>query len=268
MITEFAPLTALAIAAAATTTLRVSTYVLANDFRHPAILTKELATLDVLTDGRLDIGIGAGWLGADFALPGLPFDRPGIRIARLAESLQVIKGLFAADPVEFAGEYYQVHGLVGQPRPVQQPHPPIHMGGGGRKMLELAAREADIVGLIPRLGPEGPMSVEDFSPAATRQRVEWVREAAGARWDQIELSVFINQTVVTDQREQVAAQIGGAMGATVEQILETPYMLIGTVEQISEKICKCREEFGFTYFIIVDDGVQPFAPVIARLAGT
>src|SRR5689334_17226096 len=133
LLTEFAPLTALTAAAAATQTLRIGTYVLANDFRHPAVLAKELATLDVLSDGRLDIGIGAGWMGADFAQAGLPFDPPGVRIARLAEAIPIMKGLFAGEPVTTAGRYYQMDGLVGQPRPVQQPHPPFHIGGGGRR---------------------------------------------------------------------------------------------------------------------------------------
>lgn len=268
MVTDFAPIAALTAAAAATQTLRVGTYVIANDFRHPTVLAKEMATLDVLSDGRLDLGIGAGWMGADFGLAGIPFDPPGIRIARLAEAIPIIKGLFAGEAVTFEGHYYKVNGLVGQPKPVQQPHPPFHMGGGGRKMLELAAREADIVGLIPRLGPEGPMSLEDFSPAATHQRLEWIRAAAGDRFDQLELSFFSSQTIVTDHRDAVAEQAAQAMGATVEQILETPYILIGNEDQLVEKILHCREEYGVTYYVIVDDGVQPFAPVVARLAGT
>ncbi|HYP19461.1 MAG TPA: TIGR03621 family F420-dependent LLM class oxidoreductase [Chloroflexia bacterium] len=268
LITEFGPVAALTAAAAVTSTLRLSTYVLANDFRHPPVLAKELATLDVLSDGRLDVGIGAGWMEAEFAMAGLPFDPPGVRIARLAEAIQILKRLFTGEPVTYEGQYYKVNGLVGLPRPVQQPHPPLHMGGGGRKMLELAAREADIVGLIPRLGPAGPMSLEDYSPAATRQRLEWVRAAAGERWDKIELSFFISQTVVTDDREQVAEQMAQGMGATVEQVLETPYILIGNVDQLAEKIMACREEYGVSYFVIVDEAVQPFAPVVARLAGT
>jgi len=193
---QLSPIPALVAAADATSTLRVGSLVFDNDFRHPALLAKEAATLDVLSGGRLELGIGAGWMKPEYDQAGIPFDRASERIGRMEEGVQIIKGLFADGPVDFAGHYYTITGLEGFPKPVQRPHPPLHIGGGGQRLLSLAAREADIVGFLPRARRDGMgQDVTDATPEALEQKIAWVREAAGARFDELELGVLVAQVI-------------------------------------------------------------------------
>jgi probable F420-dependent oxidoreductase len=208
---QLAPLAALMAAAEATRTLRIGSYVFANDFRHPAVLAKEAATLDVLSEGRFELGIGTGYLGPDYATTGIPLDPPGVRVSRLAEAVQIIKGLFADEPVTVTGTHYCVAGLDGYPKPHQRPHPPLLIAGGGKSLLSLAAREADIVGLL--MGSrDGGLDFSSGSTAATAQRVEWVRQAAGDRFADLEFNTLVFGVVLTDHRQQAAEGAGSTAG--------------------------------------------------------
>jgi probable F420-dependent oxidoreductase len=266
---QLAPVPALMAAADATTTLRVGGLVLDNDFKHPVVLSKELATLDVLSDGRLEIGIGAGWMRADYDGTGIPYDPPGVRIDRMVEAVRIIKGLLAAGSAELQGDHYQVTGLDGFPKPVQQPHPPILIGGGGRRMLGVAAREADIVGINGTLtaGAIGPEVLGSMRAAAVDQRIPWIRDAAGDRFDAIELNVRAFFVSVTNDREGVASNLAAALGFDVEEILSTPFALIGSPQQLADDLCERRDRWGFSYVIVGAEDTDAFAPVVAELAG-
>ena len=267
---QFAPTVGLMAAAAATSTLRIGALTYANDYRHPVVLAKEAATLDLLSGGRLELGVGAGWMTTDYEQAGIPLDPAGVRIDRLAEAIAVLKGLFADGPVTLAGEHYAVAGLEGTPKPVQRPHPPILVGGGGRKILQLAAREADIIGLNFNLhGGRIDASVgPDGTAEHTAEKLEWIRAAAGDRFDEIELQVRIHLAVITDDRAALAEQLAPAFGLTPEAALSSPHSLAGTVEQIIDDLVEQRERFGISYLGISADSMDDLAPVVARLAGT
>src|SRR5215472_3080324 len=209
---QLSPIPALVAAADATSVLRVGSLVFDNDFRHPVMLAKEAATLDVL-----------------------PFERASVRIARMEEAIRIVKGLFAHGPVDFAGRYYTITGLEGFPKPVQRPHPPLHIGGGGQRLLSVAAREADIVGFLPRARPDGQgQDITDATAQALEQKISWVREAAGARFADLELGVLVAQVFTTQDREQMAQLLASTLARGVEVsthvILQAPYLLIGTIE--------------------------------------
>jgi probable F420-dependent oxidoreductase len=267
---QMGPIAALMAAADATTRLRVGSLVFDNDYRHPVVLAKEAATLDLLSDGRFDLGLGAGWMASDYEQAGIPFDSPGTRISRMEEALAIIKGLFTGAPFSFAGEHYQVKEIEGSPAPVQKPHPPILLGGGGRRMLRLAAREADIVNVNFDLR-EGRVNrdlVRTGLAEATDEKLGWIREAAGERLDQIELSVTIFLANITDDRESVAGVMAAGIGAESKDILAMPHFLIGTVDEVVEDLQARRERYGISYVIVPGEADESFAPVVARLAGT
>ncbi|WP_462203403.1 LLM class F420-dependent oxidoreductase [Frankia sp. CcWB3] len=267
---QVAPIAALMAAADATTTLRIGAMVFSNDYRHPVVLAKEAATLDALSGGRFELGLGAGWMTSDYSRAGLPLDPPGVRIGRLAESLAVIKGMFADGPFTYSGTHYQVAGLNGTPKPVQRPHPPIVIGGGGRRLLTLAAREADIIGLNMNMvgGVIDASLGANATTAATEEKVRWIREAAGARWDDLTLQVRIHLVVVTDNRTQVAEQLAAGFGLTSEQALATPHALCGSVDEIVDDLVERRERFGLSTIGVSLDALTAMAPVVERLAGT
>jgi probable F420-dependent oxidoreductase len=267
---QLGSIAALMAAADATTSLRVGSLVFDNDYRHPVVLAKEAATLDLLSEGRFDFGLGAGWLASDYEQAGIPFDGPGTRIARLEEALKVIKGLFAGGPFSFAGEHYQVRGIEGSPLPVQKPHPPILLGGGGRRMLRLAAREADIVNVNFDLR-EGRVSrdlLRTGLAGATDEKLAWIKDGAGDRFDSIELSATIFLCNVTDDRESVASAMAVGLGTEANDVLEMPHFLIGTVDELVEVLRIRRDRYGISFLIVPGDVAEPFAPVVARLAGT
>ena len=267
---QFAPIPALAAAAAATTTLRLGTLVLANDYRHPVVAAKDAATLDVLSDGRLELGLGAGWMTSDYESAGIPLDPPGVRIERLAEGLAVVRGLFGDGPFSFEGEHYRIDGLEGFPKPVQRPHPPIVLGGGGPRMLRLAAREADIVGINVNLAVgviddrAGPNATEE----ATQAKIDIVRDAAGDRFDDIELQVRVHAVVVTDDRQGMAELMAPALSVSPAQALASPHAVAGTPEEIVEDLRSRRERWGISYLGVSVDALDALAPVVAELAGT
>jgi probable F420-dependent oxidoreductase len=267
---QLAPLPALMAAADATTTLRVGTMVLSNDLRHPVVLAKEAATVDVLSGGRLELGMGAGWMPDDYRRAGMAFDRPGVRVERLAEAIAVVKGLMAAGPLTFSGRHYQVDGLQGTPQPVQRPHPPILVGGGSPRILGLAAREADVVGVLPSMagGSVDAAMGADATAEATDEKVGWVRRAAGERWADLELQVRVHVVVVTPHRTELVEAAAPGFGLTTEQALASPYALCGTVDQIADDLVIRRERFGFSAIGVDVDALDELAPVVARLAGT
>lgn len=252
-----APLPALAVAAAATTRLRLGTYVLANDLRHPVLLAKDVATLDLLSDGRVELGIGAGRpdAAAENRMLGLPFDSGAVRVARLAESLAMLKALLAGERPAGNGTYYQSAEAEVSPLPVQRARVPVLIAGSGRQMLRLAAREADIIAL--GLQPDAP-------EAEVAERIDWIRQAAGARFAEIELN--INLMAVGDQvprqvalRLNVSAQDLAARGSVAAAV--------GTIDQMCEQLLERRQRLGFSYILVSDELMEAFAPVVERLHG-
>ena len=267
---QLAPLAALMAAADATTKLRIGPLVLDNDYRHPVVLAKEAATLDLLSDGRLDFGIGAGWLISDYEQAGMPYDSPGVRIERLAEAIQIIKGLFGGQPYSFSGKHYTIKQLKGRPLPAQQPHPPFLIGGGGRKMLQLAAREADLINVNfdLREGTRSPKVAKTGLAEATDEKLTWIRDAAGDRLDQIELGVWILQAIVTDERDTVASTLAPLVGLEQSDVLASPHVLVGSPEQIASDLIARRERYGISHIVIPGESAEALAPVVERLAGT
>jgi probable F420-dependent oxidoreductase len=266
---HLAPVPALVAAALATTRLRVGSLVFSNDFRHPAVLAKEAATIDVLSGGRFELGLGGGWLRAEYDQTGIPFDAPGTRVERLEEAVTIIKGLLAGERVTFAGRHYTIADLEGRPTPVQRPHPPIAIGGGGRRTLSLAAREASIVGLVPRARRDGSgLDLSDLSDAATREKLEWVRSAAGERFDSLEINALIQAVVVADQRMTAADQLASRFKVAREVVLETVYVAVGTIDEICETLRQRRERHRISYLTVFERDMEAFAPVVERLAGT
>lgn len=269
---QLAPMVALMAAADATEMLRIGALVWCNDYRHPVVLAKEAATLDLLSEGRLELGIGAGWMTSDYAEAGMDYDRPGVRIERMIEAVEVLRGLFGDGPVSFKGEHYTIDGLEGTPKPAQEPHPPFLIGGGGPRMLRLAGRLADIVGINPNLAAGAITSevAQDATADRFDEKVSWVRDGAGDRFDDLELQLRTFIVAVTDDRRALAESLTGAGGLniTVEQGLESPLALIGTANQIADDLRARRERFGFNYIVVGVDEYEAFAPVVAQLAGT
>ena len=267
---QVGPIAGLMAAADATTTLRVGSLVFDNDYRHPVVLAKEAASLDLLSDGRFDFGIGAGWMMSDYEQSGIPFDSPGTRIERMAEALTIVKRFFAGGEFSFEGKHYAIKGLEGAPTPVQKPHPPIVIGGGGRKMLELAAREADTVNVNfdLREGKPGRRLAQTGLASVTDEKLGWIREAAGERMEQIELGVWTFMANVTDDRDGVAEMLAPAMGFDPADVLEVPHFMLGTADQIAEDIIARRERYGISHLVVPGDAADSLAPVVKRLAGT
>ena len=266
---QVGPIAGLMAAADATTKLRIGSLVYDNDYRHPVVLAKEAASLDLLSDGRFDFGIGAGWMVADYQQAGIAYDSAGTRIERLAEAIQIFKGFFAGGEFSFAGKHYTIDKLEGSPLPVQKPRPPFVLGGGGRKMLELAAREADTINVNFSLaaGRPGRRVAQTGVAAATDEKLRWIREAAGGRMDELELGVWTFMAQVTDGREEVASMLAPAMELEPADVLEIPHFMLGTVGQIADDIERRRERFGITHIVVPGDAADALAPVVERLAG-
>jgi probable F420-dependent oxidoreductase len=264
---QFAPGPALAAAAEATVSLRIGTFVYANDYRHPVVLAKEAATLDVLSEGRFELGLGAGWLRDEYEAAGLPFDSPGVRLDRFAEAITIIKGLFSEEPVSFAGAHYRITGLAGGPRPIQRPGPPLLIGGGGPRLLTLAAREARIVGLNPRALPGGGLDRADIGAEAVGRKATLVREAAGLRWEDVELNIAILGGAVTDDPHAEVAAIAGRAGVDEATVLTSPHTLFGTVDTLAERLHEGRERWGLAYYVVPERSMNDLAPLVARMRG-
>ena len=265
-----APFPALAAAAAATTRLRVGTGVLNNDFRHPILTAREAATLDVLSDGRLDLGIGAGHMQSEYEQAGVPFDAGATRVERLAEAVVIVKRLLEGATVTVAGRHYRVTNHTIHPRPIQRPRPPLFIGGNAPRLLTLAAREADIVGftgILFRQGARAP-DISDARPAMVDERVRLVRETAGAHFDRLELNALVQRVIVTDDRRKAAAALPAPFTQLLpDDIVASPYALIGSIAQMADYLERRRERWGISYVMTHEAYMDALAPVVARLAG-
>jgi probable F420-dependent oxidoreductase len=266
-----APMPGIAFVAAATETLRVGTLVLGNDYKHPVVLATEAATVDVLSGGRLELGLGAGWMTADYERSGIDLDPARVRISRLDEALSVVKGLMGPAPFTFHGQHYQVDALDGEPKPVQQPHPPIIVGGGGPKVLAVAAKHAQIVGINANLQhgtPEHPDTVRSLSGAATDEKLARLRDAAGDRFDDLEIQTLTGFVHVTDDRAAIASGMAAAFDVDTAVALETPAALVGTIDEMCAELEARRDRWQMSYVVVPEEYSDAFAPVVARLAGT
>ena len=264
---------AIAMALQQTTTLRVGCRVFCNDYRNPVVLAKEAATMDYLSEGRLEFGIGAGWIRAEYDAIGLPFDEFPQRFERCAEFVHAYKAFMAGEALSIAGDFINWSGFSGIPAPAQRPWPPLMIGGGSRKILGFAGQEADIVSLNfnNRAGMLGPEGMNSGVADATAKKIQWVKDGAGSRFGELELEIGAYNTIVTDHQGPTAAAIGEALGMSADDILHHPHCLIGSVDYMCEELERRRETYGISYIAVLDDGennmVEAFAPVVKRLAG-
>jgi len=274
LVPQLSPVPYLATIAALTERMRISAFVHNNDLRHPAVLAQDLATLDVMSDGRLDVALGAGWNKPEYDAIGLSFDPVATRQARLEEAVAVIKGCFGEGPFSFHGEHYDISDYQGFPRPAQQPHPPIFIGGGGRRTLSLAGREANIVGLAPRILKEQRAEPKSLTWAAAEEKIDWVREAAGDRFDDLVFNVYPSGSpiVVTDDLRGEARKIIDRLKSrtgielTEQEAIDSPHLFIGSIDRFVEKFRELRERLGVSSFLVGD--LTELGPVVERLAGT
>jgi len=266
---QLAPVPALMAAADATTTLRVGALVFDNDYKHPVVLAKELATIDLLSEGRLEIGLGAGWMITDYEQSGMPYDSPGVRIDRFVEGLHIIRKAMEPGAFSFSGTHYAIADYDGLPKPVQM-RPPLLIGGGGKRVLGIAAREADIVGVNPSLhtGRVGPEAIAGMSAESVDEKVAIVRAAAGDRMADIEMNVRAFMVNVTPDGSTARDGLAAAMGVERSLIDDSPFALIGPIEELAERLVERRARWGFSYVIVGGADIDAFAPVVARLAGT
>ena len=274
LIGQLSPAVTMATVAAATSTLRISAFVLNNDLRHPAVLAQDLASIDVLSGGRLDVAIGAGWNKPEYDAIGLPFDPTPVRQARLAESITVLKGLFGGSPFSFAGEHYTITDYAAEPVTVQRPHPPFFIGGGGRRTLSLAGREADIVGLAPRIQRNGTVDAASLTLAATREKIDWVRDAAGERFESLEFNIYPSAwpvTVTDDLRGEARRVIDSlrsrtGIELTEDEVIDSPHLFIGSIDRLVEKFEQLRADLGISSILLGEPG--ELTPVLERLGGS
>ncbi len=264
---QFAMGPALVAAADAAANLRVGSMVCDVDFRHPALLAKEAATVDVLTDGRFELGLGAGWMLSDYQQSGIRFDPPAVRLRRFRETIHILKGLFADDPLTFHGQEYTIEGLNGLPKPVQKPHMPIVAGAGGPAMLRLAAQECDVISVLMQSLPGGGLNWPNATPAAFDDKLQIIRQAAGARFADVEINILMQKTVVTTDRRAAAEQWGAAWEVSAEAVLDSPLALIGPVDRLVDELEARRERWNASYICVFAESVDAFAPVVARLSG-
>ena len=263
------PLVGLAAMAAATSKVKITAMVLANDFRHPVMLAKELATLDRMSDGRLEVGMGAGWLTTDYQQGGIRMDRPGLRIERLDEAISVLEGCFADGAFDFQGNHYWITGLDSQPKPHQRPRPPLMVGGGGPRILNLAARRADIVGLNAslRAGVVDQRVGSTATAEATDEKLAVIRGTAGARFDDIEMQTLVQVAMIDSDRQAIINLLASGFGLTAEQGMVTPHALVGTVDECCEQLETQRERWGISHITLPYGSTEAMAPVVERLTG-
>jgi probable F420-dependent oxidoreductase len=264
---------AMAAAAAVTSSIRIGCRVFCVDFHHPAVLVKEMATVELISNGRLEFGLGAGWVADEYAALGIPFDSAGTRIDRLTEVIAFTKAYFSGEEINAGGEHVKVAGVVGTPAAIQKPHPPLMIGGGAKRVLTLAGSVADIVSLNfnNRAGVVGPDGVKSSTAEATDERIEWIKAGAGDRFDRIELEVGAYFTVVTDDAavaNGAAEKMGGMFGVDAATMKSHPNALFGSVNQIVEELQARRERHGISYITVGDKNMEAFAPVVAALAGS
>ncbi|MEP7003063.1 MAG: TIGR03621 family F420-dependent LLM class oxidoreductase [Chloroflexota bacterium] len=259
-----APIPAMAAALEATTTLRVGSYVFANDYRNPLMLAKEIATLDHLSGGRVELGLGAGWYVRDYEMLGIPYDRPGVRVSRMIEAVRLIDRLFAEGPVDASGSFYTVHGARLLPK---RPRPPLMIGGGGPRILRFAAEHADIIALNPQFDANGHPVLADLTTGATLRKLEVLRAALGERFAKVELNVFIVDAGVTDEPRNLLDAVATRLKGTAAQLVDSPFFLYGSVAGLKQQLLERREELGITYYGLPEKAMEPFAPLVRELRG-
>ena len=266
---DVAPLTAMTAAAMATRELRVGCRVFCVDYHHPVVLAKELATLDMLSGGRVEVGLGAGWVTAEYEGLGIAMDRPGVRIERLAETVELLKAHWAGAPLAVKGTFVRASGFAGRPLPVQQPHPPLFIGGGAPRVLRLAGRLADIVSINfnNAAGKLGAGSVASSTREATAEKIGWIREGAGDRFGDIELEIAAYFIAISDDPGAAVAAMARRFDVPDEVLASHPHALIGSVSEICDKLEQRRGELGVSYINVAQRSMEAFAPVVARLSG-
>ena len=265
---QLAPIPALMAAASATTTLRVGALVFDNDYKHPVVLAKELATIDLLSDGRLEIGLGAGWMISDYEEAGMPYDSPKVRIDRFIEGVAVIRGAMTDGSFSFSGDYYAITNYNGQPKPVQT-RPPLLIGGGGKRVLTYAAREADIIGINGTMtaGVVGPEALATMTAESVDEKVAIVAAAGAHRINDIEMNIRTFFVKVTNDRAKTVDSISSMFGVSKDMIDASPFALIGSVEECIEQLLERRERWGFSYTIVGAENIDECAPIVAALRG-
>jgi probable F420-dependent oxidoreductase len=272
---QLAPVPLLTAVAMTTERMRLCPLVFNNDLRHPAVLAQELASLDILSGGRVDVGLGAGWNEPEYRATGIEYDRASVRIDRLEEAITIVRGLFAEGPFSFAGRHYTITDLDGRPKPVQKPHPPFLIGGTRERVLRLASREADIVGIDLR---QQGAAILDAFPERMDVRVGWIREEAGPRLARLDLSVLrlVGDITITDRAVPVATEVARALGERTGQaitptdVLESPFSLIGTIDGLAEKLVAVRERWAINSFLVGwfdEPAIRSIAPLVERLSG-
>ncbi len=266
---QLSPLGGLAAAAAVTSHIRIGAFVFANDYRHPLLLARETATLDQISNGRVELGIGAGWNISDYRQLGMPYERPGLRIERMQESVMLMRRLFTGERVTLAGRHYHLAGARLAPRPVQS-RIPILIGGGGPRMLRIAAREADIVGLLTQFDSHGRPIASQGTEAQTAHKVAIIRDAAGSReaFERLELNVLVASAGLIGSGSSPFGSVASAIKAAAPRMVGgTPYLLHGTLGQVRETLLRRRERLGISYYIWSARAVETMAPVVEALGG-
>jgi probable F420-dependent oxidoreductase len=263
------PITAMATAAMATTTLKVAPLVLNTDLRHPAVLARELASIDILSNGRLEVGLGAGYNPLDYQRSGITMDPPRVRVDRLIEHTLVLKALWSDQPTTFDGAHYRIEDLDGTPKPFTPGGPPVLIAGGGRRMLRFAARHADIVGVNVHL-PSAPdeVSARDALPASIDEKFGWIREDADDRFDDFEFNAWLSVCRVTNDAVSLGERLSTRFGAPAEDVLDSPLILAGTVDEMVERLERRRARWGYSYVVVQQPGIDDLAPVVTRLTGS
>ncbi len=265
----FAALPGALAAALATERLRVGTSMLCNDFRHPAVLAKEVATIDRLSGGRFELGLGAGWMREDYQRTGIARDPAAVRIERLEEALIVIRSLFAGSPVDFDGAHYKIEDLEGHPKPIQSGGPPLFVGGGGERLLRVAGRHADIVGINPtaRSGVHDAATDLDASAESTDRKLGWLREAAGARFDSLEIACEVYFAQLVDDPADAARRVSERYRRPPEEARLVPNALVGSIDALAEVLEARRERWSMSYWILPTVVMESMAPLVDRLSG-
>src|SRR4051794_15918808 len=260
------PITAMSTAAVLSTTLNVGALVFDCDYRHPAVLARELATIDLLSEGRLEVGLGAGWKKLDYEWTGITMDAPKVRVDRMTEHVRVMKALFSAGPVTFAGEHYTITELEGSPKPFRAGGPPIIIAGGGRRVLRFAAANADIVGVNASIhsGEIDTAAAQDALPERIDEKVAWVREGAGERFESLELNAWLSIAEVTDDAGGMAEMLAGVFASPAADVLGSPLPLIGSIAECAERLHARRERWGYSYTVVPADKAVDFAPLVAQ----
>jgi probable F420-dependent oxidoreductase len=264
---QLSPFAALAAAAGATTRLRVGAFVFANDYRHPLMLAREAATLDLLSGGRFEMGLGAGWMTGDYRQLGMTYDPAPRRIDRLEEAIPLIKRLLAGETVTHRGEHYQLDRASVGVEPVQKPRPPLAIGGGGPRMLKLAAREAEIVGLVPGFDAHGRPRFRQATETATAEKIALIREAAGERFERLEINLWLGDAGLVGSGNSLLGSVTAAVRWAPTAIYGSPYVLYGTLRSTREQLLRRRDRLGISYYTVPSRAMESMAPLVEALSG-